>query len=84
MKIKWPIEESRAIYKDVQLQEVMHTHKRILPLCVSLWSKDDRVDMVVGVSSANKGQDKNCIIIFFIVQIFGAFYKEFGQSTSKF
>jgi hypothetical protein len=39
MKITWPIEESRAIYKYVQLQEVMHTRKGTLPLCVSLWSE---------------------------------------------
>jgi len=67
MKIKWPIGESKAIYKHVQLQEVMHTHKGILPLCVSLWSEDGRVDMVVGVSLTNKGQNKNCNLVSFAI-----------------
>ncbi len=45
----------------------MHTHKGTLPLCVSLCSKDGRVDMVVGVSSTNKGQDQNCSLVSFAV-----------------
>jgi hypothetical protein len=62
----------------------MHTHKGTLPLCVSLWSNDGRVDMVVGLSLTNKGQDKNCSLVSFAIQIFGALYREFRQSTSKF
>jgi hypothetical protein len=40
--------------------------------------------MVVGISSANKGQDKNCSPISFAVQIFGAFYLNLDNQQASF